>query len=62
MSKKHKNKHQEGELVKPASLEKNGLVATFGEKMGKDFKDVNDLMNWIIFGDDKHFYETTRHN
>ncbi len=35
---------------------------SFGSSIGKEFNNANDLMNWLIFGEDKHFYSKPSSN
>lgn len=34
------------------------IVTTFGELIGKDFKDLRDLEEWVLYGDE---YDKPRH-
>lgn len=50
MPKKHKRR---GLPMPNTSAAKNGILATFSEKIGVPMKSTDDLMNWIVFGNTK---------
>lgn len=53
MSRRRKHIRQV-EVAKPEYS--GGIVGSFAAKMNLDLKDTNDLMNWIIFGEDAKHY------
>jgi len=60
MSRKNRrNRERRPEVKQETGREvflRSGIAATFGEKVGVDMRSTDDLMNWLIFGDDKHYY------
>ena len=36
------------------------LISTFGERVDRPMKTANDLMNWIVFGDNERFYKPNK--
>jgi len=52
---KNRNRVPQTEIARP-EIREGGFVSTFAENKNLDLKSTNDLMNWIIFGEDKKFH------
>jgi len=54
---RHKNRNRtvQVEVARP-EIREGGIISTFAENMSLDLKSTNDLMNWIIFGEEKKFH------
>jgi hypothetical protein len=44
------------ELIKEMPEVNGGFIDMLGDKIGKDFKGAQGVMDWIIYGDETQFY------